>query len=87
MNKLLAMRLFNLINKKSQIENQAEFESAYEEFIEQIRSITESKNDYIDVIRLLNLTRIELMILETFSLYEQGKKCAKEIYYKGKITY
>ena len=87
MDYLLTTKLFNLINEQSHLNNQTEFESAYEELIEQVKSITGINNNYIEVIRFLNLTRIEFIILEAFPLSEQGEKCAKEIYYKSKITY
>lgn len=79
MNRLLETKLFILANEKLHVKENAEIKSAYDEFVIQIQSIVEKENDYIKVIRILNRTRIELIIIDSYSTSGQEKKCPKEI--------
>lgn len=76
MNKLLRSELFNLLIEKSKEEvSNNVMQNAYNEFIEQIRTIN-NENDYSTTYRILVATRIEITSLETIPLYGQGEKCA-----------
>ncbi|MFR9165106.1 MAG: hypothetical protein ACLVKO_02330 [Dysgonomonas sp.] len=86
MNDLLKTRLFSLLAETSPVAND-EMQSAYVEFINEIKTQTQSETDYIQLFRLLNLTRIEFKTLQTQILYEQGKKCAsKSVLPKSKMV-
>lgn len=50
-------------------------QNAYGELIEQIKTMSNG-NDYSTIYRILTTTRIELVSLETTSLYGQGGRCA-----------
>ena len=76
MNKLLRTELFKLLIEKSKEEvNNNVMQNAYDEFIEQIRTVS-NENDYSTTYRILAATRIEIASLETTPLYGQGEKCA-----------
>lgn len=68
-------RLFSLLAESSPVTND-EMQSAYVEFIEEVKTQAQSEADYIQLFRTLNLTRIEFQVLQTQILYEQGEKCA-----------
>ena len=74
MNKLLRTELFNLLIEKSkeEVDNNV-IQNAYDEFIEQIRTVS-NENDYSTTYRILAATRIEIASLETIPLYGQGEK-------------
>lgn len=76
MNKLLRTELFKLLIEKSkeEVDNNV-IQNAYDEFIEQIRTVS-NENDYSTTYRILAATRIEIASLETAPLYGQGEKCA-----------
>ena len=76
MNKLLRTELFKLLIEKSkeEVDNNV-IQNAYDEFIEQIRTVS-NENDYSTTYRILAATRIEIASLETIPLYGQGGKCA-----------
>ena len=76
MNKLLRTELFKLLIEKSkeEVDNNV-IQNAYDEFIEQIRTVS-NENDYSTTYRILAATRIEIASLETIPLYGQGEKCA-----------
>lgn len=75
MNDLLRARFFTLLSEPSQVTNE-EIENAYECFMEQLRTVSQSEQNYTSLYRMLNITRIELMTLQTLHRYEQGEKCA-----------
>ena len=75
MNDLLQMRIFGLLSEASQEVNNEEFQNAYGEFVEQIRTVS-NENDYSATYRILVATRIEIASLEIAPLYGQGEKCA-----------
>lgn len=75
MNDLFKSELFSLLTKSSQEVSNDEMKNAYEAFVERVKILNQSENNYTVIIRTLNLTRIELTALQTGDLYEQGKKC------------
>lgn len=70
-------RLFSLLAESSPVTNE-EMQSAYVEFIDEVKTQTQSETDYTQLFRLLNITRIEFQALQTQILYEQGEKCASK---------
>lgn len=77
MEKLVKTRLFSLLANTLPVTND-EMQSAYVEFIEEVKTQTQLETEYIQLFRLLNLTRIEFKTLQTQILYEQGEKCASK---------
>lgn len=75
MNDLLRARMFRLLTESSPVAND-EMQNAYVEFIEEVKTQTQSETEYTQLFRSLNLTRIEFQALQTQILYEQGEKCA-----------
>ena len=93
MNKLLRTELFKLLIEKSkeEVDNNV-IQNAYDEFIEQIRTVS-NENDYSTTYRILAATRIEIASLETSPLYGQGENALKKLFLQktlgtfGKSTY
>jgi hypothetical protein len=75
MNELLHSRLFGLLSEPSQESTNEEMQSAYGCFMEQVKTVSQSQNDYPEIYRILNNTRIELVFLQSFNRYKQGEKC------------
>lgn len=75
MNDLLKMSFFSLLTEVSQEVTNEEIQNAYDEFVEQIRTMSNGI-DYSTTYRILVATRIEIASLETTPLYGQGEKCA-----------
>lgn len=75
MNDLLKMRFFTLLADTSTEVINVEMKHAYEEFVKQIVTISNSE-DYAYIFRMLNLTRIEIAPLKELYQYGQGGKCA-----------
>ena len=75
MNDLLQTRMFGLLFETSQEVTNEKMQNAYDEFVEQIRTVNRDK-DYSTTYRILTATRIEIASLETTPLYGQGEKCA-----------
>lgn len=75
MNDLLKMRFFTLLVDTSTEVINVEMKDAYEEFVKQIVTISNSE-DYAYIFRMLNLTRIEIAPLKELYQYGQGGKCA-----------
>ena len=75
MNDLLKMRFFTLLADTSTEVINVEMKDAYEEFVKQLVTISNSE-DYSYIFRMLNLTRIEIVPLKELYQYEQGGKCA-----------
>ena len=75
MNDLLKMRFFTLLADTSTEVINVEMKDAYEEFVKQIVTISNSE-DYVYIFRMLNLTRIEIAPLKELYLYGQGGKYA-----------
>lgn len=83
MNVLVNMRFFSLLAEPSQEVTNKEMGNAYGYFMEQVRTVSQSEQDYSKIFRMLNTTRIELVGIESLHRYEQGKKCP-EIYLSSK---
>jgi hypothetical protein len=73
MNEFLNTRFFSFLAEYSQVTNE-EMENAYGCFMEQVKTISESGNNFSETFRMLNLSRIELVFIES-NQYGQGKKC------------
>lgn len=88
MNELSKTRLFSLLAELSQEVTNEEIQTAYGCFMEQVRTVSQSEQDYSEIFRMLNISRIEVAHLQTVFRYEQGGKCP-EIYLspKGFIAY
>lgn len=69
------MKFINLLADTSQEVTNDKMQNAYEEFVEYITTIS-SPEDYTNIFRMLNLTRIEIISLQTMYRYGQGEKCA-----------
>lgn len=74
MNDLLKDELFGLLSVHSSITNE-ELQNAYGCFIEQVKIISQSQQDYSKAYRILHFTRIEFKALQTLLQYGQGEKC------------
>lgn len=77
MNDLLQTRLFCLLTESSQKVTNEEIQNAYDCFMEQVKIVCQPEQDYSEIFRMLNNTRIELIGIETLYRYEQGKKRPK----------
>lgn len=75
MNDLLQTSLFCLLVESSQEVTNEEMQSAYECFMKRVKAISQSEKDYSKIYRTLNITRIELVYIESLYQYGQGKKC------------
>ena len=75
MNELLKMKFFELLSKTSQEVTNTEMQDAYEDFVKQIVTISNSE-DYTHIFRMLNLTRIEIAPLKGLYQDGQGEKYA-----------
>ncbi|MDH6310496.1 hypothetical protein M2451_004089 [Dysgonomonas sp. PFB1-18] len=77
MNELLKGRLFSLLSDASQVADE-ELQTAYGCFMEQVKTtVSQSEQNYTNLFRILNITRVELVFIESLYQYEQGKKCPK----------
>lgn len=76
MNELVKRKLFSLLTDTSQV-TKHEMENAYGCFVKQVETLGQSENDYSEIFRMLNNTRIELVFIESLYRYEQEKKCLK----------
>lgn len=76
MNELLKERLFSLLAEPSQVTNE-EMQSAYGNFMEQLRTVSQSEQNYSEIFRMLNTTRVELAFLKSLYRYGQGEKYPK----------
>lgn len=74
MNKILNMKLFRLLAETSPVTNQ-EMEDAYGRFTEHMRTVSQSEINFPELFRMLNITRIELVFLQSLYRYEEGEKC------------
>lgn len=74
MNKIINTKLFSLLTETSPVTNE-EIQNAYGCFTEHMKAVSQSENDYSELFRTLNLTRIEFDSLGSSTLYGQGEKC------------
>ena len=77
MNDLLRTRFFILLADTSQEVINTEMQDAYEDFVKQIVTISNSE-DYTHIFRMLNLTRIEIASLKGLYQDGQGEKKKKK---------
>ncbi|MCC8145937.1 MAG: hypothetical protein LIO93_05750 [Bacteroidales bacterium] len=75
MNELLKTKLFSLLSESSQVTNK-EMQNAYDDFVEQVKTLNQSETDHLEVFRALSTTRIEIIFLDSYHQYGQGEKCA-----------
>ena len=75
MNDLLRTRFFILLADTSQEVINTEMQDAYEDFVKQIVTISNSE-DYTHIFRMLNLTRIQIAPLMELNKEGHGVKCA-----------
>ncbi len=71
----LELKLFRLLSDASQEVTNEEMQTAYGCFMEQVKRVSQSEQDYSKIFRMLNITRIELVAIETYYRYGQGEKC------------
>lgn len=76
MDKILKLKLFRLLSECSLKVTNEEMQNAYGCFMEQVRAISQSEQNYSETFRILNITRIELVFIESLYQYGQGEKCA-----------
>lgn len=74
MNELLKTKLFCLLSEPSQVTN-GEIQSAYDDFVAHMSTLSQSEVDASKIFRILNFTRIEFDFIGTSHRYEQGEKC------------
>lgn len=79
MNDLLRTRFFILLADTSQEVINTEMQDAYENFVKQIVTISNSE-DYTHIFRMLNLTRIEIAPLKGLYQDGQGENALKNLY-------
>jgi len=77
MNDLLKERLFSLLSESSQEVTNKELQRAYGNFMEQLKAVSQSENIHSETFRMLNITRVELVFIESLYRHEQGEKCPK----------
>jgi len=76
MNDLLQTKLFSLLSESSQELSNEQMQTAYGCFMEQLKTVSQSENNFSKIFRMLNITRIELVSIKS-DRYEQGGKCPK----------
>lgn len=76
MNELSRERLIGLLSEPTQVTNE-EIQNAYGCFMEKLRTVSQSEQDYSKTFRILNTTRVELVSLKLLYRHEQGEKCPK----------
>ena len=75
MNELIKTKLFSLLTETSEVTNE-EMQNAYECFMKQLKTTVSQSENNSEVFRMLNITRVELVFIETLHRYGQGEKCA-----------
>lgn len=75
MNELVKTELFRLLSESSQENTNEEMQSAYGCFLEQVNKVSQSENKYSKIFRILNITRVELVSIESLYQHGQGEKC------------
>lgn len=76
MNELLEGKLFRLLSEPSQVTNE-EMKNAYGCFMERLKTVSQSEQNYSKTFRMLNITRIELVGIGSLYQYGQGEKRPK----------
>lgn len=75
MNDLIKTEFFVLMNENSQAVTNKAMQNAYECFMKGVETASQSETDYSKLYRTLNITRIELVSIQTLYRDEQGEKC------------
>lgn len=75
MNDLTETEFFILLSERNQIED-IQIKNAYGKFTEQIKKLNQPDEKYATIYRMLNITRVEIVSLQSHFQYEQGGKCA-----------
>ncbi|HCM20975.1 MAG TPA: hypothetical protein DIC46_09440 [Porphyromonadaceae bacterium] len=73
MDKILKLKIFRFLSEYSSRVTNEEMKNAYGCFMEQVKTISESGNNFSETFRILNLSCIELVFIES-DQYGQGKK-------------
>jgi len=74
MNKILNARFFSLLAEPSQEKvTNNEMQNAYGHFMEHVGIVSQSENNFSEIYRMLNNTRVELVFIESLYWYGQGK--------------
>lgn len=76
MHKVMKTKLFRLLSNASQVKNE-EMQRSYEEFTKQVKTVSQSEQEFSEIFRALNFIRIELDSVGSSVLYGQGEKCPK----------
>ena len=74
MNDLLRVRLIGILSEPLQVANE-EIQTAYGCFAEHLRIVSQSEQNYSKIFRILNITRVELVSIESLYQHGQGEKC------------
>lgn len=74
MNDLCKAEFFFLLKGNSQTVTNEEMQNAYGCFMEQLKTVSQSEQNYSETFRMLNITRVELVFIETLYRHEQGGK-------------
>jgi len=74
MNNLMKTEFFSLVTESSQEVTNDEMQNAYVQFTAHMEAVNSSK-DHATVFRTLNISRIEVVHLQTVFRHEQGEKC------------
>lgn len=78
MDYLQKTKMLSLLSEPLQQVTNQEMQSTYESFTEQLRTIvSQSEQNYSETFRMLNITRIELVGIESLHRYGQGEKRPK----------
>lgn len=75
MNELLKEGFVSLLSEPSQEITNEQMLKAYGCFMEQLVLVSHSEQDFSKVFRMLKITRIELVFIESLHRYGQGEKC------------
>jgi hypothetical protein len=65
MDEFVNMGFFSLLSESSQKVSNEEMRSAYGNFMEQLRTVSQSEQNYSEIFRMLNITRVELVFLKS----------------------
>lgn len=87
MNDLIKTEFFCLMTENSQKATNEQVHNAYGKFIGHIDTISLKESDLTIIFRKLNITRVELVFIESLYRHEQGEKCPKICLYTKSIGY
>jgi hypothetical protein len=75
MNELSKMRMFCLLAETSQKVTNEQMQRAYGCFLKRVETVSQSETDYSKTYWTLNITRAELVFIESLYRHGQGEKC------------